>query len=883
MTQEYFIKRGDNIRGPFSKQQCRKLHEAGKLRSSDEIGRSRSGDWKSLAEAFAAKAEPENTRDESVSLSRPNESATEQSQPIRPRWLVYGLVGISSLIAIAGLSFQFFSDSKSESLPISISESSSTEGADATAIRDQELNRDADSSGPLPPGREYSNLNEGVGHSASAQSSLMFAENTGTESLTSPAPASQPTSANEEGMPDSGPVGVDSIPVTTTDPDLASAQAILKKLSWPDRPDLVDALGEAAGRLRKNVDGLIVVGQLELEAGGSLTDVVGQCEVLEGGYFVDSVLTPGIPLSFWHKDYEVLSVIPTETQGVNSFGQLVMKKTDALRGNVRGKVFRTKYHKPSEMTITATYRSPWLNKIISTTNQREALQGALEAELAAMAPPDVEYDPHTGEFSLTGLADVETRIVMQAPDGVETQRVLQVSSGQNFDLGVILLPDLITRSGEALPEIATLAASNNGRPLVDANFQRQRQAAVQDLERGQAALQDLEKRTEHYKSRLAEVEKHLEKFGERSAVLLFAELFIQQSNGTESYMLLNKLVKPGVPIEICLHGYMPLKFTPKGSMDGVEVLEALRLTLLQKRAAASISGKVSIEGGNLGSIAVRLVSQLEAMTVISPEGHEQKGLMSFNDEIEIPGSFKKSGEFSFGPLSPMPYKLHVSAGNGHTEFSQIVHLNEKEKRSLPEIRLYPKERLSVDHLLIEQPKDQLADTQSVAVQTSTIVSWQKAIPLGEKLASLPMIQSGNTFFLLFPDGIRGSRYLGEKGRSWGVYDLGDQGIEEGQIINSSILGHATLKPSVERDHKITNLGYFSYAVSGSLPGDPNLDPTLNGWVNYPGFGPSARTEENYRNSSGFGNSLVHIRRGRTYLLTQVENQKKQYVVFLTVK
>ena len=49
MSEQYFVKRGENVKGPFSAKKIRSLFEAAKLKANDRISQSCKGPWESVA------------------------------------------------------------------------------------------------------------------------------------------------------------------------------------------------------------------------------------------------------------------------------------------------------------------------------------------------------------------------------------------------------------------------------------------------------------------------------------------------------------------------------------------------------------------------------------------------------------------------------------------------------------------------------------------------------------------------------------------------------------------------------------------------------------------------------------------------------------------
>lgn len=103
---DYFIKRGDKIRGPVSKEQLRKLKGEGKLKETDLISKRDDGGWKPILETRSA----ESVRSADTLPPRRNRSK-EKRQPAasnaKKSLLIPG-VAISTLAIVAVLGFLFW-------------------------------------------------------------------------------------------------------------------------------------------------------------------------------------------------------------------------------------------------------------------------------------------------------------------------------------------------------------------------------------------------------------------------------------------------------------------------------------------------------------------------------------------------------------------------------------------------------------------------------------------------------------------------------------------------------------------------------------------------------------------------------------------------------
>lgn len=115
-------------------------------------------------------------------------------------------------------------------------------------------------------------------------------------------------------------------------------------------------------------------------------------------------------------------------------------------------------------------------------------------------------------------------------------------------------------------------------------------------------------------------------------------------------------VQPGRPVGFRLHGFLPVDYTPKGSMDGVEFAGELAFKKTPPNLSATITGKVRLEGTQPQGILSVDISVLpdNINRIIPAQNSRRYDHTRIEPQIDYHGdSFRVTG------LSPIRYQISV--------------------------------------------------------------------------------------------------------------------------------------------------------------------------------------------------------------------------------
>jgi hypothetical protein len=423
---------------------------------------------------------------------------------------------------------------------------------------------------------------------------------------------------------------------------------------------LVKRIGEGLTTVKQHGGaGYAVIGRLNLPTGVQAQDVIGPVTVLDDGYFVDVVATSRIPVSFWHPDCTRVDVFPKPTeQRVVDLGTIPVRRRAGPLASIQGTV-------PWNVASHVSVEVKALPKITNTAHRRadwEKATTTMSERLAAAFPSRSVTAAGEPEFRVEGLpaGQLAVRVTAEGYDGrtYASELVVSVADGERLSLGMVPLTRLSLEEGA--PPAADLTDrpwASDGKPALERMLKKIKPQSAQD---------DFKVRCDAI---MAEVERLRDSGTEktpRAAVLLVGRVKPPSTTIRPEQVVTDVFVdsqghfvacvQPGKPVGFRLHGFLPLDYTPKGSMDGVEFAGELSFKKTPLNQSATVIGQVRLEGtqppGQLRISAKVLEDNINRV----PNRPDTDGgdRTSFTPQVEYRGN-----SFRITELSPIRYRLLI--------------------------------------------------------------------------------------------------------------------------------------------------------------------------------------------------------------------------------
>lgn len=563
----------------------------------------------------------------------------------------------------------------------------------------------------------------------------------------------------------------------------------------PLRDDIIAALQEAQLRASSVPKGHVVIGQVQLPANGSQDDLVCQGVALPGGYFIDAVQTPGIPIWFWHPDCAFAEATPQSSEREIEWLGTVKLQADKRRATVQGIARLHEFEVPDQLKLTAEYAPGFINSIAF----EEQKLAAITARLMEIAKPRLELDPQSGEFQISGLLDVPVHFELAGEGSWRFSTVVHPSMQSTTDMGTC---DLYSDTGfDPVPNLDSIEPAEQGGPklkqILD-QVQRQvgsNQDGIRFLDRLSKTLADVVKQSEEC----------VEVNGERSAVALVVMINEPQADLSQLRTCLTVreafyapgggdtrslpriafgLAKPGTQVRILLPGYMPFVHQVRGSADAIEVVEAQFKTMRQ-RDTGGAAGRVTREPGAKGNgFGIQLMAN--AWPHLGPDGIPGRDARNKEGISVFSGNATK--DLDFAKLQPGPYSLRITGANNEWPRDIRFVVEPRRRYQLPKIALYEIPPLKIEslHGFRAYPDRQSLVDAKIEKYTKGFIANQKPVASksdrltwGRGTGSWGFFSSPNrSSGALFPEGVSGLGNLG-----WSIVPCGGNSLAFTPLIS----------------------------------------------------------------------------------------------------
>ena len=486
----------------------------------------------------------------------------------------------------------------------------------------------------------------------------------------------------------------------------------LKKLGIPARKDVAQQILLARKKLTSRNRGYIVVGQVELPDNCKIEDLVCQANILPGGYFVDAISTPGIPIWFWHPKCRFAEAVPqSRAKPFEWLGKIQLTR-DVKRATLTGLTRANHYELPKKVAVEAEYVLSFLN----TVDRPQEKKDQLEQKLASMAPPKISIQRNTGVFEIKNVLDAPLRIKISS-EGVESyQEIVFPVLDQATDLGVCDLS--AKRNNGPLPGLENVKPASDGESKLKRVLKqlKQESGTSANSKRFHDRLNELifgSASPYRRNTGIVETSKSwIKQHGARSAVAVFAlvhvpnvdmtqltsHLFIEPAiyvpsgsnysiNSKKAPQLVFGIAKPGSTIHMSVPGFAPFEYQVRGSQDGIEVISEVKLKPLNQRSFGSIELERPQE-----QIAQHL--QFDAKRHLTQSGEKwsqpRKITIGSNGSFSPPGlkgALTPKGT-TFQSFPPGPFSLTLSANEDFWPRQIGFQLTPRQKLRIPSFPLY---------------------------------------------------------------------------------------------------------------------------------------------------------------------------------------------------
>lgn len=822
MSDEYYIKRNDTVRGPVTEAALQKLIASKKVKSTDLISTQKESGWKPVSDLIrSSKGEQPNPPEQISPVEL--EQVSPQKTGGSPNQIVLPAIAITTIV-IVGILFVFWPDGEKAANQQVAQTDSAGDNEPANENSQRQIESDAaelqsSDTGNSPSGSETRDQN--------TQDYKPIPE----VKLTTNGGGDTKDDTSEKNTPDKPDTKV--MPKDETPAVSPQLTAFLKEHDIPARDDIVTSLQEAQKRVETAKKGHVVIGQIQLPADTSMDNVICQTEIVPGGYFIDAVQTPGIPVWFWHPECAFAEAIPKTSEQTFEWLGLTELKTDKRRGIVKGIARVDQFNVPENPKLNVTYSLPFVNTVGDTVTASQALG----QKLGVASKPEAQLDADTGFFEISNLMDAMIKIEIIG-DGPENFReYFQPSMDVHSDLGVVSSSSNTNRTDGPLPGIDDIELADDGKPKINQLIRSLKAEAAKA--QGSGPSTRISRLSQSLNSAFEKTEKWREKNGGRSAVCVVAFVnargvdmqnvrtslrsaervnlssnYTPQTDQTDPRLFYG-IVKPGSVVELVAQGFQPIRYTVKGSNDGIEFLSIPSFSVPKSRERGGVKGQVTIPPA-LKKEAIGIHLALSRTGYINTSGLKQPVRLpsvSVSDSghvlsTGIPGKVS-SKAYNFIRLVEGNYTLTLWAGKKSWARQIPLHLNSKQFQSFPPVEIHKKQQVEISFVyrnrirrdslvgaeikhspLVPSSKDnpvQLRSGLGGSDQDASKVLGQMQVPSGGLLWTAT--QKGNTV-LLQPHVSPGFFTLGGF-PNWKVLRLGNKPLDEYRGIEVQVGKYST--------------------------------------------------------------------------------------------
>jgi hypothetical protein len=468
-----------------------------------------------------------------------------------------------------------------------------------------------------------------------------------------------------------------------------SVEELRKSASPQSVQEIERRIAECVSTVRDAGYGHVVVGQVKLSGETSPQDIIGQMEILEGGYFVDAVATRDAPIAFWCPGYQTAFCYPKLDVPVEWLGEIALERLAGFGGSVRGRAVVNGCEYAPQLTIRANYE-PWpFNAASKDKNALTARRTVLQNKLRDRLKVETTYDATTGEFEVADLVGGRIALNWENEDRTSRQTLLVDADGAEHhevgDLqmygsrqGAIAAHDPASRVPDATGELNVLLKQ----------FGNERVGGQTLAARVAADLETLKTYRTTPNGRPAVLLVGRIQADKNAAQTVQAQSQISPS-GCFSF-----LVREGVPVGFRLHGYDPLDYVPRGSEGLVESAGVLQMKRTPTSEQASLEGKLMFEGGAPQRYSMTLHDDIDMINWhnASVGTHGSRGMAT------VPASLKGDGSFRCGNLSPIRYWANLSIPGFVDQYPKI-RLDAGERKSGVVFRLFRERAIEIAYVM----------------------------------------------------------------------------------------------------------------------------------------------------------------------------------------
>lgn len=537
---------------------------------------------------------------------------------------------------------------------------------------------------------------------------------------------------------------------------------VLSRLDAVGNQDLRREIVACQRRAKEKERGYVAVGCIELPSGSSRNQVFCQRDLLPGGYFVDVIQSPGIPIYFWIAGYKRITVMPEYIDGMaTGSGPIVLLlpkqkfvRRDQNQRVVSGRLVDIMGEIPKGIKASVAYSLPLMNSFESG----ESLFRRFLPLFSHRSDEQLKINHDSGNFSFSDFPDIPCSIRFTS------------ERNEYFSMDFDQQPEVATNLGECQMKIAQNQAARdwamqNSQPLPPSRHPNEEiEKILQSLEGDRSARREFEtdlKRNLDEQKKYAELKKPSVvvvgkiSAGEHDPNEIYAQILIPPSG------YFSTLAVPGIPMGFRLHGFDPLNYVPKNTGYEIDYAGELHMVPTKPADFGTLKGSVIIEavpensvpptGSRTATKRSRISTgrskdlKTEAPAITALAMHSLYSRPSNTEEypgipgrrpsklpsVPIPSATFEGDAFILEKLSPIRHNLFVTFPGMHFQECS-VHLSPGETRERQPFQLFRERQVKITYLATENHDFREAKLHVVSCGTNS-----PRIHYGAHLSSRP--------------------------------------------------------------------------------------------------------------------------------------------------